>query len=57
LLFPISCLPDGLEKILSSPPGVGTPSVFKAQCGDGGGGDTMVLEDALLLDPVPVLGW
>jgi hypothetical protein len=31
--------------------------VFKAQCDDGGGGDTMVLEDALLLDPVPVLGW
>jgi hypothetical protein len=27
---------------------VGTPTVFKAQCGDGGGGDTMVLEDALL---------
>jgi hypothetical protein len=36
---------------------VGTPSVFKALCGDNGGGDTMVLEDALLLDSVPVLGW
>jgi hypothetical protein len=31
--------------------------VFKAQCGDGGGGDMMVLEDALLLDLVPKLGW
>jgi hypothetical protein len=25
--------------------------------GDGGGGDTMVLEDVLLPDSVPVLGW
>jgi hypothetical protein len=33
------------------------PSMVKAQCGDDGGGDTMVLEDALLLDPVPILGW
>jgi hypothetical protein len=36
---------------------MGTPTVFKAQCGDDGGSDTMVLEDALLLDPVHVLGW
>jgi hypothetical protein len=34
-----------------------TPSVFKAQCGDGGGGDSMVLEDALPLAPVSVLVW
>jgi hypothetical protein len=26
---------------------VGTPTVFKAQCGNGGGGHTMVLEDVV----------
>jgi hypothetical protein len=45
------------KKFLAFTPVVGTPTVFKAQCGDGGGGDSMVLEIALLLDPVHVLAW
>jgi hypothetical protein len=58
LVFPISCLPDVLEKHLSSHPlVVGTLAVFKAQCGDSGGGDSMVSEDVLLLGLVSTLGW
>jgi hypothetical protein len=45
------------KRFLALTRGVGTPTVFKAQRGDGVSGDTMVLEDALLLDPVLVLGW
>jgi hypothetical protein len=36
---------------------VGTLAVFKAYCGDIGGGDSMVSEDVLLLGLVPVFGW
>jgi hypothetical protein len=31
--------------------------VFKAHCGDSGGGDPMVSEDVLLLGLVPASGW
>jgi hypothetical protein len=48
--FPISCLPDGLEKVLSShPSGWALFAVFKALCGDSGSGESMVSEDVLLL--------
>jgi hypothetical protein len=58
VVFTISCLPDVLEKDLSShPSGWALFAVFKAHCGDSGGGDSMVSEEVLLLGPVPVLGW
>ena len=58
LFFPIPCMPDGLEKVLSShPSGWALLRCLKpsAQRGNGGGGDAMVPEDVLLPGPVLVL--
>jgi hypothetical protein len=59
-VFPISYLPDVLEKDLSSHPSgwaLLRRSNFKAYCGDSGGSDSMVCEDVLILGRVPILGW
>jgi hypothetical protein len=36
---------------------MGILAVFKAHCGDSGGGDSMVSEVVLLLGLVPAFGW